>query len=274
MAMADCGFDAANRLITAGAQSFTYDASGNLTGDASQTYVWNAREQLVQIKNRAATVLSSFTYDALGRRQTKMVNGIGSGYVYDAMNIVQELSSTSVDNSAAANVRASYISGGIDEVFAQQSWLQCDSRGGDLPDRCAGVSDRADRCCGHQGGRLHLWTVCGDDSGCDRECSAECSSQQSISVHGAGKRWQWGALLPDAVLLAGDGTVYQQRSDWAGGGINTYGYVEGNPVSREDPTGKSWFPASTVLGGAACYAIAKKIGRSYEAEQETKWVLN
>ena len=57
-----------------------------------------------------------------------MVNGIGSGYVYDGMNIVQELASTSVDNSAAANVRASYISGGIDEVFAQQSGANATAR--------------------------------------------------------------------------------------------------------------------------------------------------
>ena len=57
-----------------------------------------------------------------------MVNGIGSGYVYDAINIVQELASTSVDNSAAANVRASYISGGIDEVFAQQSGANATAR--------------------------------------------------------------------------------------------------------------------------------------------------
>ena len=73
--------DAANRLLAVGAQVFSYDANGNLTNDGSQTYVWNARNELSQIKNGSGTVTASFSYDALGRRQTKTINGIGSGYV-------------------------------------------------------------------------------------------------------------------------------------------------------------------------------------------------
>jgi len=106
--------DAANRLATWNGGTLSYDANGNLTGDGSNTYVWNARNQLVQIKNAGGTVTASFSYDATGRRQSKVINGTASHYLYDGANIVQEL-------DGANGVVANYLSGGIDEMFARQS---------------------------------------------------------------------------------------------------------------------------------------------------------
>ncbi len=117
--MASATVDAANRLTEVGAQTFSYDANGNLTGDGARTYVWNARNQLAQIKNAAGAVLASFGYDALGRRHSKTVNGVASGYLYDGANIAQELIGVNASNANAANVRANYLSGGVDELFAQ-----------------------------------------------------------------------------------------------------------------------------------------------------------
>ena len=115
------GVDAAKRLIISGQDSLTYDANGNLRGDASQTYIWHARDQLVQMRDAYDVVVASFTYDALGRRQTKTVGGTARGYVYDGANIVQDLTGLVSDNGNPANVTASYVSGGTDEVFAKQS---------------------------------------------------------------------------------------------------------------------------------------------------------
>ena len=111
-------YDAANRLVSHNGQAQTYDANGNLLSDGSNTYTWNARDQLVSI---SGSVSASFGYDGLGRRMTRTVNGTGSGFVYDGLNLVQELAGTTTNNGTAANVKASYLLGGLDEVFAQQT---------------------------------------------------------------------------------------------------------------------------------------------------------
>src|SRR5256885_9260788 len=45
-----------------------YDNNGNLTNDGTNTYMWNARNQLVTI---SGSVNANFQYDAFGRRDRK-----------------------------------------------------------------------------------------------------------------------------------------------------------------------------------------------------------
>jgi RHS repeat-associated protein len=53
----------------------------------------------------------SFQYDAFGRREAKTVSGTTTNYLYDGMNVAQELAGT----TPTANL----LSGGIDEVFTR-----------------------------------------------------------------------------------------------------------------------------------------------------------
>lgn len=53
------------------------------------TYTWNARNQLTQISQGGSPQLS-FTYDALGRRVGKTVQGTATQFLYDGNNAVQE----------------------------------------------------------------------------------------------------------------------------------------------------------------------------------------
>ncbi|WP_295926083.1 hypothetical protein [uncultured Xanthomonas sp.] len=39
-----------NRQAQADGQALSYDANGNLLSDGVRTYVWNARDQLVEMK--------------------------------------------------------------------------------------------------------------------------------------------------------------------------------------------------------------------------------
>ncbi len=94
-----------NQLTQWKGASLTYDANGNLTGDGTNTYTWNARNQLVAISGGAS---ASFQYDPFGRRMSKTTGGT-TQYLYDGANPIQEISGT----TASANL----LTGGVDEYF-------------------------------------------------------------------------------------------------------------------------------------------------------------
>jgi RHS repeat-associated protein len=108
-AVSSATYDAANRLTAWGSNSsFSYDASGNLLGDGTNTYVWDARNQLSSISGGTT---ASFQYDPPGRRVSKTTAGVTTGFVYDGANVVQEL--------AGATPSAFLLSGGVDEILSR-----------------------------------------------------------------------------------------------------------------------------------------------------------
>src|SRR3990172_739054 len=108
--VATATYDAANRQLSFGGQALTYDRNGNLTSDGVSTYTWDTRNRLVTIN--AASVTASFSYDALGRRQSKVVDGTSAQFLYDGLNPVQELS----EGSAPATMLTGL---GVDEYFTR-----------------------------------------------------------------------------------------------------------------------------------------------------------
>ena len=92
-ALSTATYDAANQQLTLGNKSATYDENGNLVtlADTSgtTTYTWNSRNQLTNISGPGLT--ASFQYDGFGRRKSKTVNGTTTIFLYDRVNVVQEL---------------------------------------------------------------------------------------------------------------------------------------------------------------------------------------
>jgi RHS repeat-associated protein len=88
-ALASAAYDAANQLTQWGGQLLAYDANGNLASDGNKSYSWNTRNQLVTITGGTG---ASFQYDGLSRRTSKTVNGVATSFLYDNVNVVQELS--------------------------------------------------------------------------------------------------------------------------------------------------------------------------------------
>jgi len=86
--VASATYNAANQQLTFGSQPLTYDLNGNLTGDGTSTYTWDARNRLVGLAGPGLT--ASFQYDALGRRLRKILNGTTTEFLYDGLNPVQE----------------------------------------------------------------------------------------------------------------------------------------------------------------------------------------
>jgi YD repeat-containing protein len=105
-------YDAANRILTWNGASASHDLNGNLTGDGTFTYLYNARNQLTTAK-QGSTTLGSFVYDGLGRRVQKTISSIISKFVYDGWNTVQEKDSK---NKIAFNEQEGLS---LDQVFSR-----------------------------------------------------------------------------------------------------------------------------------------------------------
>jgi RHS repeat-associated protein len=104
-AISTTAYDAANELTAWGTATPTYDANGNTLSDGTNSYVWNARNQLASMNIGG----ESFQYDSFGRRVTKATPFGTTNYLYDGANPIQELS--------GSTVTANLITGGIDEYF-------------------------------------------------------------------------------------------------------------------------------------------------------------
>lgn len=103
------GFDDNNRQTQYNGDALTYDANGNLTSDGTRTYVWNARDQLVEIKQGTSTI-ARFSYDAVGRRYSRSESGNTTVYLHDGLDPVQE--------TRGAAVKPILTGLGIDQRYA------------------------------------------------------------------------------------------------------------------------------------------------------------
>ena len=75
-------FGVIRRQTAFGTASLTYDDNGNLTSDGTNSYTWNARNQLVSMNG--AGLSASFSYDAAGRRANKTINSSTTATLYYA----------------------------------------------------------------------------------------------------------------------------------------------------------------------------------------------
>ena len=108
-AISTATYNAANQLTKWGSATLSYDANGHLLSDGSNTHGWNARNQLASLSGAA---VAGFQYDALGRRIGKTVAGTATGFLYDGINPVQELTGTTP--------KANLLTGlGVDETFSR-----------------------------------------------------------------------------------------------------------------------------------------------------------
>ncbi len=79
-------------------KNMTYDDNGNLAsminGCGTTTYAWDVRNRLggmTGFNPDCSPVSATFKYDALGRRVEKTVNGRTIRYLYDGLDIIQEI---------------------------------------------------------------------------------------------------------------------------------------------------------------------------------------
>lgn len=81
-----------NQYTDVGTASFGYDPNGNLISDGVWSYRYDEENFLRQAVSSSTTV--DYSYDALGRRRAKTVNGVVTYFINDGVNELAELNST------------------------------------------------------------------------------------------------------------------------------------------------------------------------------------
>ena len=210
-------FDDNHRQTQYNGQNLTYDANGNLTGDGSRTYVWNSRDQLVQIL-QGGNAIASYSYDALGRRIGKTEGGITTNYLYDGLDAVQERHGSTL-NPILTGL-------GIDERYARN----------DTNGRTYYLTD-------HLGSTRVLLDANGNVVN-----KYDYDPYGNVQQTGTGfsNPYQYTGREKDANGLMhyraryyhpGMGRFIAEDPIGLAGGLNTYGYVGGNPLEFIDPDG-------------------------------------
>jgi len=210
-------YNQSNQLSNRSGTNLTYDNNGNLTSDGVNTYSWNARNELVSISGPGLT--ASFQYDASGHRINKSDNAISTSYLYDGVNIVQELS--------GATPTANTLTAGVDKVMTRN-----DAAGTRVP-----LTDP-----------LGSSVALVDDTG---------TLQTQYTYDPFGNTTTTGAASSNSSKYTGredDGTgLYYYRARYyspslqrfisedpigfGGGDANLYAYVGNDPVNSGDPSG-------------------------------------
>ncbi len=225
-AITSASYDAANRQLTLGAKSMTYDLNGNLAtlteSGQTTTYTWDARDRLVGLSGPGLS--ASFGYDAEDRRTQKTITGFSTTFQYDDADIIKEIA-----GGATVNYLRSLE---IDETIARVE------EGGTLcyaPDALASTVALTDGA----GGVSTEYTY--EPFG--RVISTGTPSQNPFQFTGrendSNGLYFYRARYYSPALAR---FITQDPLEFAGGDSNFYAYVGNNPINWVDPLGQLMSP--------------------------------
>jgi RHS repeat-associated protein len=237
-AVTTTAYNAANQLTQWGTATPTYDANGNTLSDGTNTYVWNARNQLASMNSSGET----FQYDPFGRRVSKKIVTASTNYLYDGVNPVQELSAT----TPTANL----LTGGTDEYFTRADGAGARSFLTDALGSTLGLTDTT--------GTIqtqYTFDPFGNTtaSGASSTNSYEYTGRENdgTGVYFYRARYYSPTLQrlisEDPLLLGNAALVPEFRSPSTASRVNPplpqpYSYANDNPVSYADPSGLQFYP--------------------------------
>ena len=209
-------YDSDNRMVQYNGAAVTSDADGNVTNDTTNTYTWNARNQLSSLSGQ---VSGSFQYDAFGRRVQKVISGATTGYLYDGNSFVQE------QNSSGA-VTAAVLTGGVDETFARMTSSAITVPLTDVLGSVVAETDSSGSVVNNYNYEPYGRT---SQSGTTSGNSQQYAGRES---DGAGLYYNRARYYSTTLSRC----ISQDPIGFSGG-LNLYAYASGNPVSFRDPTG-------------------------------------
>jgi RHS repeat-associated protein len=243
--VASAVYDVNNEQTQWNGTTIGYDNNGNVLNDGTNSYTWNARNQLI---TRAST---TFQYDSFGRRT---LNPAGKNLLYDGFDVAQELSGT----TPVAN----RIVGGTDEFFSRS-----DSTGNYTP-----ITDALGSVLALANSSGTIVTQYGYDpfGGTTTTGTVNSNSSQYTGRENDnnGLYYYRARYYSPSIHRF----VSQDPSGFAGGSTNLYAYAGNTPTNLRDPSGQS----PCVVGAAAGVIIYNgyQIGREVSAFMNGRKVPN
>ncbi len=230
-ALTSATYNAANQQTAFGGTTQTFDLNGNLTNDGTNAYTWDARNRLASLSGGAT---ASFQYDPLGRRTSKTINSTQTGFLYDGLNPVQELSaSTPTANLLTGLAMDEYLTR-TDSTATSMYLTEALGSTVALTDSSGTVQ------AGYTYEPFGATSVTGTLSGNSFEYTGRENDGTGLKYYRA--RYYHSTLQR---------FIAEDPSGFAGGDANLFAYVLNQPTYFRDPTGNVVAPVAVMLG-AAC----------------------
>ncbi len=120
-------YNAANMLLTRGANNYANDINGNTLTGSGRTNTWDSQNRMVQCVNGAN--MSSFIYGADGIRRQSTANGTTTDFILDHSMFVREKNHATHTNTATYLVGARGPEYRRDDTTGQVRWYLYDGLG-------------------------------------------------------------------------------------------------------------------------------------------------
>ncbi|MBF6570953.1 MAG: RHS repeat-associated core domain-containing protein [Candidatus Binataceae bacterium] len=227
-------YNADNEQSMLNGTAHSYDNNGNLTGDGTNTYSWDARNHLSTI-SQGRTTVGSFVYDGFGRRMKKAIGGTTTQFLYDGLNPVQEL-----DGANPPNVTANLLTGlGIDERFTRTDASGAMSFLTDALGSTIGLADAT--------GTVQTSYTYDPFGGASSSGGSANPYQFTGRENDGNGLYFYRARYYSPTYQR---FIAQDPIDFAGGDTNLYEYAGNDPIGLLDAKGTG--PALAVLGFTVC----------------------
>lgn len=218
-------YDNANRLLAYDTVSFTYDNNGNTLSKGGRTYTYDLSNRLTSVQG---DFNATYTYDGLGNRRSITHNGLTTKYVVDVLNNSQMV--MKIDSSSDEELVTYYVNGPDGLVY-----------------QCRENINYYD---------IYVYNQRGDVVACignDGVLKFKCQYDEFGNIlqkedqinNPFGFMGQYSCITDTNDLVYAraryyDPTIGRFLSNDPIWSTNRYVYTNNNPITRVDPSGKSW----------------------------------